>query len=430
MHDHDRNAMDRRMFLGRSAGVLGGLGGIGLLASGATMPGFLARTAAAAAPASGPGSLDRRILVIVQLTGGNDGLNTVIPHRDDRYHRARPTLRVASRDVLRVTDDLGLHPALGGLHRLHADGRLGVVMNVGYPHPDRSHFRSMDIWHACTSGAEVGDTGWLGRLADREDRALAAWVNDDAPPLALRGRRVVAPSIGPLDQLPDGGDLDAIRAGAAGPRGGVDDDLEFVRRTAVAACAQAERLRRVRSELGGPAAGGTAYPDAPLGRRLQRVAALIAADFGPRVYYVTHDGFDTHARQDLSHAQLLQTLGDAVAAFQSDVDGRGIADRVMLMTFSEFGRRIAENGSRGTDHGAAAPMFVVGGGVQPGVHGGVPDLAAADAGGASMVAAGTDGDVPFTVDFRAVYAAMLEDWLGLDRAGVVPGAHAGLPIIG
>ncbi len=423
-------------------GFLGAAAGIGLLSSGASMPGFLAATARAAAPASGPGALDRRILVIVQLTGGNDGLNTVVPHRDDRYHRARPTLRVPSREVLPVTDDLGLHPALGGLHRLHEDGRLGVIMNVGYPHPDRSHFRSMDIWHACTSGADVGDTGWLGRLADREGRPLAAWVDETAPGLAVRGREVVAASVGRLEDLPDGGDLDTIRRGAAGERGPAEDDLEFVRRTAVASVRQAERLRRVRAELAdaaSPRGGGTSggggsatYPEAPLGRRLRRVAALIAADFGPRVYYVTHDGFDTHARQDQSHEGLLRTLGDSVAAFQADVERRGIADRVLLMTFSEFGRRIAENGSRGTDHGAAAPLFVVGGGIRPGVHGGPPDLAAAEGRGRSMMAAaaGVDGDVPYETDFRSVYAAVLEDWLGLDRAGVVPAGHPGVPLVG
>ncbi|MFK7961950.1 MAG: DUF1501 domain-containing protein [Phycisphaerales bacterium] len=406
--------INRRSFLRRATGTAG------LLAVAPTMPGFLARSAAAAAAHGGPGAVDRRVLVILQLTGGNDGLNTVVPFRDDRYHRARPTLRIDPGDALRLNDDLGLHPALSGLHRLHESGDLGVLMNVGYPNPDRSHFRSMDIWHACTSeipkyGSQPIDTstGWLGRLADAAGKPIAVNVDGQAPPLALHGRSIVPPSIESLDVLNLPGGTDAVRSLVAAGRGaGASDDLMYVQRVAVAACDHAAAVERVAaSDVGGAGGdGGTPWPNTPLAGRLRTVSRLIDAGFDARIYYTTLSGFDTHARQDLSHAALLRELGDAVAAFQGDMTRRGLADRVMLMTFSEFGRRVAENGSRGTDHGAAAPMFVVGGGVKAGLHGGMPDLGDTK-----------NGDVPHAVDFRGVYGTMIKDWLGLDPSGVVPG---------
>lgn len=389
------------------------LTGATLLAGGWSVPTFLARTAFAAAHRK-----DDRILVIVQLTGGNDGLNTVVPFEDDAYHRARPTLAVAKNQVLRVSDTLGLHPELGGLRRLFDDGMLSVITNVGYENPDRSHFRSMDIWHTADPENPHRSTGWLGRAADqRQHPGAPPWalnLDDAALPLALHAERNATPSITSLDAFHlerRAADLEEmIRA----PRAAASPDLEFVQRTAIASCANARRLESVARQND----GSGQYPPLRLAEKLRQIAALIAADFGPRVFYTSLGGFDTHARQALAHGPLLRELGQSVAAFYDDLRGNGLADRVVLMTFSEFGRRVNENAGRGTDHGAAAPMFVVGSSVRAGVIGAPPDLDHL-----------LDGDVAPKTDFRSVYAAVLARWLEIDPTGVLGGRFAPAPIL-
>ncbi len=393
--------IDRRAFL------VQGVVGASLVATGVSMPGFLARTARAATPRQ-----DERTLVVVQLTGGNDGLNTVIPFADDAYHRARPSLRISADRVLRISDTLGLHPEMSGLHRLHQDGLLNVVMNVGYPNPDRSHFRSMDIWHTADLTPEDAADGWLGRAmhaARREaDAPPTLHLGDEATPLALRARHSATPSIRSIDSLRLPPDSDHLAKAVAEPRIGASDDLLYVQRVAVSSCSNAARLSRV-----GDCGGAAEYPSFGLAQRLRQIAALIGADFGPRVYYTTLGGFDTHARQALAHGPLLREFSDSVAAFFDDLKSRGRSERVALLTFSEFGRRVMENGSQGTDHGAAAPVFLVGPGCRPGVTGGALDLSRT-----------TDGDVAHQVDFRSVYAAVLEQWLGVDSRAALGGAFA------
>lgn len=386
----------RRTFLKQSVGATS------LLASGVTLPGFLCRTAAASRP-----ERDQRILVVIQMTGGNDGLNTVIPVGDDAYHRARPTLRIDSSAAHILDKDLALHPEMSTFKRLFDDGWLSVVNNVGYPNPDRSHFRSMDIWQTASLEPERVETGWIGRIVDREgagaEAALALHLDHTEMPLALRSSRGIVPSIRNINafSLEDhGGNLEESLAAA---RRDAADDLLFVQRVAVASCAQARRLEGIAA---GEDAGAT-YPQFGLAQRLRQIAQLIAADFGPRIYYTSFDGFDTHAQQATGHGPLLKELSDSVAAFTDDLAGRKIADRVLVMTFSEFGRRVMENGSRGTDHGAAAPMFIVGPGAAGGLIGDRPVLD------------DPSGDVPHTVDFREVYAAVLDRWLGIEHAAIL-----------
>ncbi|MGI9013317.1 MAG: DUF1501 domain-containing protein [Phycisphaerales bacterium] len=389
----------RRLFLKQTAGATS------LLATGLTLPGFLGRTALASAA---DGSIDKRILVIIQMTGGNDGLNTVIPFRDDRYHRARPTLAIARDRVHDLGNDLGLHPDMSAFKGLFDDGKLSVITNVGYPNPDRSHFRSMDIWHTALTQPEKAEDGWLGRVVDRageRQTPLALHLDDSVLPLALKTQTQSVPSIASIDSFSLAQRDPAFDTTLQAARQAATDDLLYVQRIAVSSVANARRLNDVANDNGGSAAG---YPQFNLANRLRQIAQLIGADFGSRIYYTSYGGFDTHARQILSHGRLLQELSDSVVAFQRDIEARGLADRVVVMTFSEFGRRVKENGSRGTDHGAAAPMFIIGNNVRAGIIGGRPDLSDE-----------ATGDVPFTLDFRQVYASMLEDWLGTRHEAIL-----------
>jgi uncharacterized protein (DUF1501 family) len=379
----------------------------------ATIPGFLGRSARAA-EATKPND---RILVVVQLIGGNDGLNTVVPHGLDGYARARRALRLASGQVHKITPEIGLHPAMGKMAGLLEQGRLAVVQGVGYPNPDRSHFRSMEIWETARLDAGATETGWLGRAIDERPvppgaDATALHVGARRLPLALRAKRTEVPSLETLEQyrLQVAGapaDRRAAREAldqiARLDRPGDDPLLGFMRRSTLAAYESSRRLEQV-----APKAGKSSYPDHGLARRLEQVAQIIKAGFGTRIFYTSLDGFDTHANQLGTHAALLGELSDSIAAFHADLASAGQADRVALLTFSEFGRRVAENASQGTDHGAAAPVFVVGPVARAGLIGEHPSLDALD-----------DGDLKHHTDFRRAYAAMLETWLGCPAGPVI-----------
>jgi len=374
-----------------------------LLATGAALPAFLGRSALAL---SGSTPRDESVLVVLQLSGGNDGLNTVIPHGDDAYHRARPTLAVPSSRVHALDDRLGLHPEMTGLKDLFDQGRLAVIENVGYPNPDRSHFASMDIWHTGSTRAEGVREGWLGRYAGETGTPrtppgapVALHLDNASLPLALQAREHHVPSIRDLASFRLRAPADELVALLSEERQAPSGEVAFVQRLAVESCRNARRLERVTAGDG----NDRGYPDHPLGSRLRQIARLIGAGFGPRVYYTSLGGFDTHSRQELVHPQLLRVLSDAVAAFFRDLDRLGWSERTVLLTFSEFGRRVQENGSLGTDHGAAAPMFLAGPRCVAGVHGGYPDLENLD-----------NGDVRHRVDFRRVYATVLRDVLGAD----------------
>ena len=368
-----------------------------------------------------PSRTGERVLVLIQLAGGNDSLNTVVPFADPAYHKARPALAIGEGAVLKLNDSLGLHPSLDGLQKLWDAGRLGIVQGVGYAQPDRSHFRSMDIWHTANPDVTTPQTGWLGRTldaaADSTTQTLeAAAVGLDKLPLALVGNRVVPPTIQKLDAFrlnePSGQTgAHPLRSEAwkkaADVASGAGSDLDFLRRSARASLASADRLK----SLGDTYQTSVEYPSTGLSQRLKLVAQMIVAELPARIYFVSLDGFDTHAQQLPGHAALMAELSGAISAFVADLEEHKLSQRVALATFSEFGRRVAENGSLGTDHGAAASLFTV----TPnkgGLFGAAPSLNDTDL---------DDGDPKFTTDFRRVYATLLERWLEVDAGPALGG---------
>ena len=389
-----------------------------LVAMGAsTVPGFLGRSARAAAGSKS----NERVLVVVQLIGGNDGLNTVVPHGMDGYARGRRALRIAAGQVHKVTPEIGLHPSMGAMAKLLEDGKLSVVQGVGYPNPDRSHFRSMEIWESARMEADAIETGWLGRSIDVRppmpgDDPSAIHVGSRSLPLALKAKRTQVPSLASLEEyrLKFAGETRAASEAVGRAESSSDDPLlGFLRRSTLAAYESSRRLE----EVAKPKSGGPTYPNFGLARRLELIAQVIKAGYGTRIYYTARDGFDTHANQLGSHAALLNELSDSVAAFTRDLDAAGQGGRVAVLAFSEFGRRVSENASLGTDHGAAAPVFVVGPVAKAGLVGPHPSFDDLD-----------DGDLKYGVDFRRVYASMLETWLGCPSLPIVGEGFAPLDL--
>jgi uncharacterized protein (DUF1501 family) len=392
-----------------------------LVALAPTVPEFLVQTARAAPPAR-----DGRVLVVVQLDGGNDGINTVVPFTDEGYAKHRTALRLPTTRLIKLSNAVGLHPALAPLGKLFEAGGLAVVQGVGYPNPSRSHFKSMAVWHTANADLprDKGDyedaqtkaaLGWIGRAFDGEKKPpgggpSAVYVGADSLPVALRGRRSEAATLTRLedsllnrrpDVIPDGGAAD-------------DGDLAaFVRRRTLEAYATSDRMAEV---VKGRDAGGS-YPATALSERLRLVARLIKAGTGARVFYVTQRGYDTHTGQSSLHAELLAEFAGAVSAFHDDLAAAHLGERVALMAFSEFGRRVQENGDKGTDHGTAGPVFLAGSAVKGGLIGKTPNLLDLDG-----------GDLKAGVDFRRVYATVLEDWLGLTAKAALGEEFEPLPL--
>ncbi len=362
---------------------------------------------------------DGRVLVLVQLAGGNDGLNTVIPHSDDLYYNARPNLAIPADQVIDLNGDLGLHPRLASLRPLFDDGRLAIVQGVGYPNPDRSHFKSTDIWLTASDSDDLQDTGWLGRYFDAiapPDDEGNTNTESLGPPAIQIG---LTSSLALLGKNPKGIALtDPLafynlvnRQGdshgsdpSPEPQTPAERELAFLRSTAAAAFEYAEDIR-VAAEK---STNTIEYPNESLAQQLAIVAKLIAGGLTTRVYIVSIKGFDTHASQISRHEALLEALGNAIASFQQDIDNLGVADRVVGMVFSEFGRRIRENASLGTDHGTAAPMFFFGNAVRGGFHGPHPSLSDT-----------LGGDLKHIHDFRQLYATVLEQWFNFDSQQVL-----------
>lgn len=387
-----------------------------LLSAGAVVPAFLAKTAVAAPNASSSGAKDT-ILVVVQLTGGNDGLNTVIPFKNDLYAKYRPTIKIPVDQIKKIDDSFGLHPALDGLHGLLQDKSLCVVQGVGYPNPSQSHFRSMDIWQAA-SVKETLTEGWVGKaLKSMNSPAFHIANQNETAPLALSGSPARVPSIASIEDFQlkitaatgaDKKQQQGVIQGSVKPTGS-DNLLDFVSKTALNTYSSAQKLQ----EIGKNYQPKSPYPGTPLANRLRLCAQLIDAGLGARVFYVSIDGFDTHANQgglQGAHANLLTQVSGAITAFYKDLSARGHKDRLMVMTFSEFGRRAKENGSKGTDHGSGAPMFLVGSKVKPGLVGEHPDLDKLEM-----------GNLKHSIDFRQVYASVLEGWLGVNSKEVIDG---------
>ena len=392
-----------------------------------TVPAFLERTffamdaRAADSWVQTPLGHDSPILVVIQLAGGNDGLNTVIPLGADPYLRARPRLGISAEKALRIDDSTGLNPVLTGIRDLYGRGEAAIIQGVGYPNPNRSHFRSTDIWQTASDADQVVQDGWLGRYFDAccsgED-ATSGIAIGDREPLAFEGRTPSSISFRQPGQLQlnavDADEMDAMMgmemssgmetgtSGASighlpGSQGDMTASLDFLMRVAMDARMGADKIR----EVIGSFQTSVDFPKTRLGNDLALVARLIGGSMPTRVYYASQGGYDTHSNQDGTHTRLLSELDAALAAFAGEMRAQGNWSRVLVMTFSEFGRRVAENASGGTDHGAAAPLFVLGGGVRPGVHGMHPNLEKLDR-----------GDLVHTTDFRRVYATILDRWLG------------------
>jgi uncharacterized protein (DUF1501 family) len=391
----------------RRAFLTKGLYGIGV---GTALPLFLSRTSAALTAQALQGtSLEKhpeRILVVVELSGGNDGLNTVVPYGDPAYHRARPNLGIRDRSVIRIADGFGLHPSLVGFERLYKDGMMSIVHGCGYEHPSLSHFSSMGFWHTgVPNGGE--SLGWVGRVADAgyDPATHNVIVNiGNRESLAVRSRRH-SPLVfdDPVRFRRDGTDDEKqLLADLSRTHTTANSTLDFLAATAQNATASSDFVRRAAAAYRTPVDYGIGNA---FGGGLQKIAALIASGTPTRLYYVTYQGnsFDTHVQQADLHSRLLMYTADATRAFMEDLKRIGRADDVAMVMFTEFGRRVEENGSLGTDHGTATPMFIFGKGVTGGLYGQHPSLTVLD-----------DGNMTMTTDFRRVYATMIKEWLGYD----------------
>ena len=391
-----------------------GLNGLGI---GIGLPALLRSTSnalAADALDGGSGSNPERILVVVELTGGNDGLNTVVPYRNDEYYRVRPRIGIRKDDAIAISDEAGLHPSLVGFERLYKDGKLAVVEGCGYPDPSLSHFSSMSFWH--TGVPNGGETlGWVGRFADAyADAGIRNAVVNIGPSQSLAVRGNVHPPLvfaEPAQLRREGSETEKrsiasldLNADSQNPT------LAFLRSVARNAADSGALVRDAWSSYRTPVDYGIA---GGLSSDLRKVAALIAAGLPTQVYYVAYRGnsFDTHVHQADLHSRLLMYTADAIRGFMVDMGRIGRAADVAMMVFTEFGRRIEENASEGTDHGTAGPMFLVGDGVKGGFYGATPSLTDTDAGNLKM-----------TTDFRRVYATMISEWMGhTDTSSILKG---------
>ena len=399
--------MSRRDLLIRSAGA--GSWDRGCLSLGVPAPGLWRQAAAAAEPRA-----DLPILVVVELTGGNDGLNTVIPYADDIYHKSRPTLRIEPDKVLKLDDRVGLHPALKELHALWESGDLAVVQGVGYPNPNRSHTRSMEIWQTGVVGP-APPAGWLGRAAD---------ANPDVQALSRRAAIGAAGGARPEGRFPRR--LPAWRTIGSRPvpdcprcSEGEQAGDSLSGRDPPAVRGSPGSVRAAGGDPRGPVASDPPPSPETLEGRLETIRRLIEADLPVRVYYTAQDGFDTHAAQRFVHQDLLRQVSQAVAGFLKALKPSRLDERVVVLVFSEFGRRLKENASSGTDHGAAAPVLLAGKPVKGNLIGPPPDLADLDDG----------GDPRFTTDFRDVYATLLSRWLAVDPEPILGRRDVSLSVV-
>jgi len=383
----------------------------GLVTSGLLAPRFL-HGMVGALPLGG------RKLVVVQLTGGNDGLNTIVPLQNDDYHRLRPKLALAPGVALPVSDGLGLNPGMEAIRRLFDDGRVCVINGVGYPDPDHSHFRSMDIWQTASNSSEYLDTGWLGRYLD-------------------------ARSIAPHDVVEFGGTLSLANKGQRMKAITLTDPARFFQATREPWFAQLASVRHEEEhrELGllyrtmvetyrsagyiqehlRPRTTGITYPKGAFAKQLQHVSAFIQSGMDTSVYYTSTGGFDTHVNQLVKHQKLWTEVSEGIAAFLNDLRTAGLGKEVLVMVFSEFGRRAKENASNGTDHGTAGSVLLFGEGLRkPGFFNPVPSLSRLD----------DNGDLVFSTDFRRIYATVLKDWLDTDPGTVIAGRFEKIPVLG
>ena len=383
------------------------------------------------------------IMVVIQLAGGNDGLNTVVPIDNDHYYKARPRLAIAPPNTLKINDATGLHPNLAGLKALYDDGRLAIVEGVGYPNPNRSHFRSTEIWHTGSDANVVEKYGWLGRYFDAyrasEPASVGLCVGKQNPqaftaampkgvtfydPKQLNvkkakgdeGMMMGMMGIEEEESFESTGDSIGSLAGGRAADGGGLDPLAFLENTATEANVSSQQI----GEILGKTKPATTFPNSRFAQELKVVSQLIQGDMPTSVYYLSRGGFDTHTNQAPSHANLMTEVGDALRAFDAELKATGRDQQVVTLVYSEFGRRVKENGSGGTDHGAAAPVFVMGGTVKGGLHGQRPGMAADQL---------NRGDLVHHVDYRSVYATLLTRHMGIDPSPILRKSFAPIGII-
>jgi uncharacterized protein (DUF1501 family) len=399
--------------------------GMLVVSAGMVMPAIFSRGVASAKAMTLEGSrfsqaASDRTLIVVQMAGGNDGLNTVIPYTDSQYRTLRPTIAIPEASVLTLDGRLGLHPNLAPLKKVWDSGHMAIVEGAGYPNPSLSHFQAMDIWQTLDLTGN-GREGWLGKL-------VAGWVDQDGHPFkalnigvqtaqALSSISAPVPTMAntksyrlapdPLDRDGGQGRLQALmKLYNSYPK--TSPYAALLDATALDAQEGGRQLRGAEAQYH----PSVTYPTGPFGAGLQVLSEAIVEGLGLRVGYITLGGFDTHANQKVTHDTLMKTLADGLSAFYTDLINHGKADNVVIMTWSEFGRRVEENGSQGTDHGTAAPMFVLGNPISKGIYGEPPSLTSLD----------SAGNLKYTVDFRSVYTTVLDRWLGASSKEVLGGS--------
>lgn len=364
-----------------------------------------------------------KILVVIQLSGGNDGLNTVIPFRNDIYYEKRPVIGIKAPDLIRISDDTGLNPSLQGLADLYLNGEAVIINNVGYPNPNRSHFRSMDIWQSASDESKYLSSGWLGRILDAtcQDQCVSphyAVEMDDSLSLAMKGDHISGFAVRDPKSLRKTG-ANPFIDGVAGMTD-LEENLEHP---------QVAYLHKVLSdtyestgylqEQSKVFSSTAVYPGTDLGRQLKAIAELIISGSETRIYYVSHSGFDTHAGQRGQQDRQLKIYSDALKVFTDDLKSNGRFDETMVLTFSEFGRRVEQNASNGTDHGTANNVFVMSGGLKrAGIVNDLPDLSNLD-----------EGDLRFQTDFRSIYATIIDRWLHADSGKILQGNFGAIDFI-
>jgi uncharacterized protein (DUF1501 family) len=361
------------------------------------VPNFLQAFSTTQTPASRSG----KILIVVQLSGGNDGLNTVVPYDNDIYYRSRPRLGIPKQEVLKLNGDQGLNLAMQSLKDLYDEGLLSIVNSVGYPNPDRSHFRSMDIWHTASDSDQYLQTGWLGRYLDHAchhcQQPYHALEIDDSLSLAMKGAERNGFAMSNPQQLNRTANNRFLKAVAQHSHDHDHEEVAYLYKTMIDSQSSAQYL----FEQSKVYQSKENYPNTPFGRDLKQIAELITADTATQVYYVSLTGFDTHANQQNIQNRLLQQYADGMKALVKDLKRNDLLKDTLIMTFSEFGRRVQQNASNGTDHGTANNLFLIGEQLQkPGFFNAAPDLSKLD-----------NGDLIYQVDFRNIYATILDRWL-------------------
>lgn len=344
-----------------------------------------------------------KVLVVLQLSGGNDGLNTVIPIRNDIYYKSRPHLGIQRDKALQLTDEAGINPALPFFKNLFDEGNLGIMNSVGYPNPDRSHFRSMDIWQSASNSNEYISTGWLGRYLDAQcsgcEKPTQALEIDDVLSLALKGEKIKGLALRDPKRLYSSSNekyfkqINAVHENE-------EPVVDYLYKTLSETLNSADYIYE-QSKL---RPSSQSYPASGLGKNLQTISSLILSDINTKIYYVSLGSFDTHVNQENQQKRLFTELNDAIHAFVTDMQNNHRFEDVTIMTFSEFGRRVAQNASGGTDHGTANNMFFIAGGLkQKGLINPMADLSELN-----------EGDLIHKVDFKSVYATLLHNWLTAD----------------